>query len=314
MSSSPKWMGRVRVYARLVRLPNVLTAAADPMAGWWFVRSLSAGEAAAAAVWPLMAASMLIYAGGIILNDLADLEEDRRERPHRPLPSGQLPVMRALVLAIACFGMGMSLMLVSGSFKSVLVGTLLIAAVLSYDLGGKRTAWGPGLMGLCRGLNLALGMSHAAEGGGWAGWSVCALFGLFVAGFTWISRDETRVGHTEGLALGTLTQVIALGWLLYFWVVAALTGRVANLAAHFGGSLSALGLTILVMALVLQVNWRAWRQPDPTRMQEAVVTAILSLVLLDAAIAGVGSGWIASASVVLIFPLARRLGQTIAAT
>ena len=261
-----------------------------------------------------MAASKKIYAGGIVLNDLADLEEDLRERPHRPLPSGQISVSRALVLTIACFGLGISLTLLGGSSRSGLVGTFLIASVLAYDLRGKRTALGPGLMGLCRGLNLALGMSHAVEGGGWVGWSVCALFGLFVAGFTWISRDETRVGRTEGLVLGTITQVIALGWLLIFWVVAASTGRLAKLTTDFGGSLAALVVTMVVLALVLQANWRAWRHPDPPRMQAAVVTAILCLVLLDAAIAGAGSGLIAGASVALIFPLARRLGRKIAAT
>ena len=41
----------------------------------------------------------LFYTAGMILNDVADLEVDRRERPERPLPSGA--VSRT---ALAAFG------------------------------------------------------------------------------------------------------------------------------------------------------------------------------------------------------------------
>ncbi len=47
---------------------------------------------------PLVAASTLLYASGVVLNDVFDLRRDARERPERPLPSRRvsLPAARRL--------------------------------------------------------------------------------------------------------------------------------------------------------------------------------------------------------------------------
>ena len=59
---------------QLIRLPNVLTAAADSLAGWLLVGG-SLGEAGR---WlPLAIASMVLYAAGMALNDVFDA----RDRP-----------------------------------------------------------------------------------------------------------------------------------------------------------------------------------------------------------------------------------------
>src|SRR5690242_2306567 len=77
----------IKPYLQLVRLPNVFTAAADSLAGWLLVR----GTFETPGRWlPLLAASMAIYAAGIALNDVFDLATDLKERPDRPLPSGQV--------------------------------------------------------------------------------------------------------------------------------------------------------------------------------------------------------------------------------
>ena len=44
------------------------------------------------AVLLLVAASVFLYLAGMVLNDVYDVEIDRRERPDRPLPSGRIPV------------------------------------------------------------------------------------------------------------------------------------------------------------------------------------------------------------------------------
>ncbi len=52
---------------QLIRLPNVLTAAADSLAGW-LLGGRSLGEAGR---WvPLALASMILYAAGMALNDV----------------------------------------------------------------------------------------------------------------------------------------------------------------------------------------------------------------------------------------------------
>src|SRR5215218_9701029 len=77
----------IKPYLQLIRLPNVFTAAADSLAGWLLV----SGSLEAPARWlPLVAASMVLYAAGIALNDVFDYAIDLEERPARPLPSGRV--------------------------------------------------------------------------------------------------------------------------------------------------------------------------------------------------------------------------------
>ena len=74
-------------YAQLVRAPNVFTALADVLAGFLVV----SGDFAQVGVWlPLFVASMALYSAGMVLNDVYDVEVDSKERPHRPIPSGQV--------------------------------------------------------------------------------------------------------------------------------------------------------------------------------------------------------------------------------
>jgi 4-hydroxybenzoate polyprenyltransferase len=87
-------------YLRLFRLTNVFTAIADVTMGFLFVHHTLRP-------WPvflsLAAASSLLYTAGMVLNDVGDVEQDRQERPHRPLPAGHIALAsaRRLVLLIS---------------------------------------------------------------------------------------------------------------------------------------------------------------------------------------------------------------------
>src|SRR5438094_447674 len=91
-------MSRLLPYARLVRLPNVFTALADIGLGGF--AAVATGDVAPP--WPMLlllpAASACLYSAGMVWNDFFDLEQDRRERPFRPLPSGEIHPRQAAVL------------------------------------------------------------------------------------------------------------------------------------------------------------------------------------------------------------------------
>src|SRR5262249_58217553 len=78
-------MNSLRPYARLVRLPNLPSALADICLAALAVRALPGHWAAFGLV---LLSSACLYSAGMALNDVFDLEQDRRERPDRPLPSG----------------------------------------------------------------------------------------------------------------------------------------------------------------------------------------------------------------------------------
>ena len=262
-------------YLQLIRLPNVITAAADSLAGWLLVTGSLAGPGH----WlPLLGSSMLLYASGTMLNDVFDFEVDCQERPGRPLPSG-----RASRRAAAWFGglglvVGPILAFSLVSTRSGMVAAALALTILGYDAGLKRFWVGPILMGACRGLNLLLGTSQAQALGGPVAWIAAIAYGVFVAGITVASRSEATGGGRSSLfrALG-----IQLAAILSLAGVGCSSPRFPN--ATPGRPIVPLeGLFVLALVALAQcvAAARAIDRPLPALIQKYVKTGILSLVWL----------------------------------
>src|SRR5437868_1801241 len=148
----PDW----RAYAQLVRLPNVFTALAGICLGALATRGLAAetGTGWLALPW-LLLASACLYSAGMVWNDYFDLEQDRRERPFRPLPSGRIAQSAAARLGTALIALGFLAALIAGwDGPAPILAAALIVAILLYDRWLKRTWAGPLGMGLCRFLNV----------------------------------------------------------------------------------------------------------------------------------------------------------------
>src|SRR5262245_1056557 len=127
MQLSPK----ARAYAQLVRLPNVFTAFADICLG-----ALAAGALLAERWLPfvlLLLASGCLYCGGMVWNDFFDVEQDRRERPFRPIPSGRITLREAAVFGSALLSAGLLCAAlggwVMGSALPLVLAGLLIGAI-----------------------------------------------------------------------------------------------------------------------------------------------------------------------------------------
>jgi 4-hydroxybenzoate polyprenyltransferase len=207
----------VRTWLQLFRAPNLFTVPGDPLAGYLL--------ACYGALEPVIAlpilASLLFYASGLLLNDLADLAEDRAERPSRPLPSGEArPVVVGGVMVLLAIG-GLVLCAKVGAW-TLGVGAALLLTVASYNLGLKRVpGFGALNMGLCRGLSLLLGATAVPHGdltirlmlGGRINHLLVAflLITLFIAAITNLARFETK-SAAPGYAKWLPAAVIAGGW------------------------------------------------------------------------------------------------------
>lgn len=302
----------IKPYLQLVRLPNVFTAAADGLAGWLLVMGTFAGPER----WlPLIAASMAIYAAGIVLNDLFDLDIDREERPERPLPSGRVSPRFAVIFGFGLLALGLGLAALSGSAVSVEVAAVLVGCVVGYDVGLKRTWFGPIVMGACRGLNVLLGASHAADLGGPGTWLVAGALALFVVGLTWISRSETRAGEVAGPAAGWVLQNAAMLGLIR---AATLPDRFpeSTRMGELGPDLRILGpLILLVIAVVVnRATGKAVFDPVPERLQRAVKTGVLSLVWLNVGIVAAVRGPAFALAVAVLWVPAFLLGKWLYST
>ena len=65
-------------WLQLLRLPNHATAVADVLAGFLVCTGPRPVDWPPAACWAAIAASLALYAAGMVLNDVYDVELDRR--------------------------------------------------------------------------------------------------------------------------------------------------------------------------------------------------------------------------------------------
>jgi 4-hydroxybenzoate polyprenyltransferase len=288
--------GGPAAWAELLRLPALFTVPGDALAG-----------AAAVGVRPgrrtllAVGSSLCLYEAGMALNDWADRAEDAVDRPHRPIPSGRVHPVAALVAAGAFTAVGVGLAF-RASRCAGLLGTGLAATVWAYDLGLKRTPAGPVAMGAARGLDVLMGASASCGGGARAAVPSALTMAVHTAAVTTVSRRET----TGGAPLAPLAALAT---------TAAVTGLLLKLPAGRGVA-AALGLpgpTAYAVATVPPLLHAALN-PSPPLTQRAVGAGIRAMIPLQAALAArAGSLGTASATAALA-PLARRFAKRVSVT
>ena len=208
-------------YVQLLRLPNIFTAVADPLAGW-----LIAGGGRASQFALTIGASVGLYTAGIVFNDCFDYRRDCRDRPERPLPRGDIPVRVAWTIGTILFLTG----LVLGGVNAL----PLAALIIFYNAFAKHFTWlGPATLGACRACNLALGM------GGFAmHWPPIIILGAYVTSLSVVARREDVRPELRRLVKYLLLGIIAVDAALVLTITGDWTG-------------AALVLSLLVPATML---------------------------------------------------------------
>jgi 4-hydroxybenzoate polyprenyltransferase len=267
-------------YARLVRLPNVFTAMADICLGALVTGALPDRLFQFVC---LLLASTFLYWAGMVWNDYFDIEQDKRERPHRPLASGRVSLGSAQVLGCVLYFLGLACAYLGDAF---FIAVALATAILLYDGLLKRTWAGPVMMGTCRFLNVLMGLSVTGQAPGAWGVALALVVGVYIIGVTWFARTEARISNRHMLILGGALMLAGLLFALTIPPLTQAAGLQPNTAFWFPYLLAVFGYYV-GSAVV-----RAISQPVPRRVQAAVKRAILGLVVLDAilatALAGLG--------------------------
>lgn len=284
-------------YAQLVRLPNVFTAWADIVLGALVTGALLTRPGAFAL---LLAASTLIYWAGMVWNDYFDLEQDRLERPGRPLPSGRVSVGTAFWLGLVLFAGGLACAgladVSAGAWVSFPIAVALVMAVLFYDGVLKQTPAGPIMMGACRFFNVLLGLSAAGTFPPAWGTLVALVVGIYIAGVTLFARTEAKRSNQTAL---TAAAVVMLASLVLALAVPALA------QARFADIETSVLFPYLLVAFAFYLGLAivpAIRQPVPGKVQKAVKRSILGLVLLDALLASALVGSVGLLLALLLLP------------
>ena len=299
-------------WGRLLRIPNLFTVPGDPLGGAMLalaaVGVLHWGRTVAAA-----GISLLLYAGGLILNDFFDYAQDLRERPARPLPSGQIGRATALVVGAALLVGGVAWGVEIGPDVGGLAGALALCALV-YDAGGKRLrGLGPALMGACRGLSVALGAVASAGMEALAQPVVYVSVGmmtLYIMAVTLIAARESRqvrIGPRRWLP-----TVIAGVW-VFVLILFGLPTTPPDWPDWFRrialGPILSFGACAVLVASTSAANLAG--RPEPRVVQKTIGMLIRNLLLLQAMMAAAAywPGAVVGALLGATWPLAALAGR-----
>ncbi len=290
-------------YIRLLRPANIVTSVADALAGIAIAGYFSKDYFALWGIAPVIFActcSAALYAGGIVFNDVFDAPLDAVERPERPIPSGQVSIGKASLLAMGYLIVG----IIAGFLVNGLTGYLAVMIagfVLLYDRFTKHNLLlGPISMGLCRGLNLLVGISIVPLA--LYEWVQLGLIPLiYIFAITLISQGEVHGGGKSKLYTATILYLlVGIALIRFSW--------------NKGNALLAIAFIIAFLIMIMRPLLRALKDPSGPNIGKAVKTGVIGIILLDAAWAAASGEWILAVVIVALLPLSLWLGARFAVT
>jgi 4-hydroxybenzoate polyprenyltransferase len=292
-----------------MRPANIVTAIADILAGvaisGYFV-NVTFSTVTLDLTLPVVClclATIGLYGGGVVFNDVFDAALDKVERPERPIPSGVISKTQAVILGaylllvgiLAAFSVGR----LTGWAGWLAIG--VAASALVYDKWGKHHNFlGPFNMGLCRGLNLLLGISIVHEALA-TYWWMGLIPVIYIAAVTNISRGEVHGGSIRSLRL---TACCYAGVYITMTILAIIHGKL----------LAALPFIFLFAVMINKPLFRAMKDPSGPNIGKAVKGGIVALIAMNAAWVAAFATQPFAIAVILLLPVSLLLGKLFAIT
>lgn len=277
-------MHQIIAYLRLIRPHNCAIAAVGVWVGQYLlpVRNESAPDIAA------MLAAFLICGFGNILNDILDIDSDRINHPHRPLPSGAVSTTGAWIGAGALLAFAAYVLFLLTAFgRAICIGAILVLILYNYSLK-HRPFVGNLLVSLLAGLTFILG---GARGG--AGVALALPGPLIPAAFAFLMHfgreiikdiqdmagDNASGSRTAPVRYGMTASLIS-AYITYLLLIASTLA--AYLIGWFSISFLYINLACLYLPILLQFVWLGYR---PTSAKCQTVSFLLRLEMLPGLVA-----------------------------
>lgn len=289
-------------YMRLLRPANIITAITDVLAGISLsgIFFLDQSQLPLDIIAFLCLSTIGLYGGGIVFNDIFDAPLDRIERPERPIPRGTISIQAALLVGIVFFLIGLTAAFVANPVAGYLAVFIVLAALLYNKWGKHHAILGPPNMGLCRGLNLLLGLSIIPDQV-FSMWYIAFVPILYIGAITLISRGEVH---------GSSKRPLFIAAILYA-VVVSVIGLLANYNQYF-----LLTATVLLAFswMVYRPLWKAIKDSSGKNIRKAVKAGILGLIIMNAGWALASGAFAVALVMLLMLPLTVWLGRFFAVT
>ena len=283
-----------------MRPANIVTSVADVLAGIAISGFFLETDREILPVFLLCLSTIGLYGGGIVFNDVFDADLDKVERPERAIPSGAISKKEATLLGIILLCIGF-LAAFAFSVRSGIIAFLILVFALVYNKYGKHHAFfGPLNMGICRGMNLLLGVSIVSI-------SLQSFYFLglipliYIFSITMISQGEVHGSNRNKLYTGAFLYLIVIGAILY----SAFLRQNIFYAALF---------LILFAGMIFRPLFTAIKEPVGKNIGKAVKAGVISLILMDAAWASAYGQIFFAMLIAILLPLSLWLAKRFAVT
>jgi len=286
-----------------MRPANIITSVSDVLAGIaisGFLVSSNFTEINFLPIILLCISTIGLYGGGVVFNDVFDAALDKVERPERPIPRGIVTIKEAGILGSTLLLTGIVAAIMVNNISGLLALLIAVAALVYNKWSKHYMLAGPLNMGLCRGLNLLLGISIVTAAlGQW--WFVAFVPVIYIAAITMISRGEVHGGNKSALYFSVF---------LYSIVIAAIF-----LLSYNKGMLLWTIIFLLPFAwMIFTALAKAIRFTLPQNIGKAVKAGVIALILMNAAWAAAFGVITLAFLIVLLLPLSLWLAKLFAVT
>jgi len=295
---------KTKAFLQLMRPANIITAVSDVLAGIaisgiLFDRSFGANEWWCIVL--LCISTMGLYGGGVVLNDVFDAELDKVERPERAIPRGDIKISEAAALGIVLLLIGIAASFLCNLYAGIIACAIAVAAVVYDKWGIHHLILGPINMGLCRGLNLLLGVSILTIQLSQL-WALAFVPIIYIASITMISRGEVHGGSKNLLYAAAVLYVLVIAAILSFAFV--------NETKIF---LTAIFL-VLFAWIIFNPLIKAMKQPSGKNIGKAVKAGVIGLILMNASWASAFNAFYFAIIITLLLPVSIGLAKMFAVT
>ncbi len=284
-----------------MRPANIVTSVGDILAGIAISGVLiNNGTLLWYAIVFLCLSTACLYGGGIVFNDVFDAELDKIERPERAIPSGIISLTNATILGVALMISGIAFASLASFTSGLLAFAVCFFALLYNKIGKHHPFFGPLSMGICRGLNLLLGLSIVPEML-YQQYFIAIIPVIYIFSITMTSRGEVHGGNTKNLYLAAGLYAIVIGAIAWF----------AFINERLLWSL----LFLLPFAwMIFKPLSKAIKNPIGKNIGGAVKAGVISLILMDAAWAVTFDALLLAFIIALLLPISIWLSKLFAVT
>ena len=290
-------------FLQLMRPANIVTSVADVLAGIAISGVLLLPYSAAALISPILLlcfSTVGLYGGGVVFNDVFDAALDEIERPERPIPRQIVTRTEAALLGCILLLLGIVLAFLVSDVSGWLAVTIAIAALLYNKWSKHHALAGPLNMGLCRGLNLLLGISIFIPSlQEW--WFLALVPIIYIAAITMVSRGEVHGGSRN---------VLYFAALLYSLVIASIL--LLSVTQH--SFLLAVVFLVFFGWMIFSKLLKAIREPLPANIGKAVKAGVIALIIMNAAWAAAFGAFSIALIIIILLPLSLWLARKFSVT